>query len=67
MITQRGTIRPCGKRDLRIRIPAWVMKALQDAAIEAGVECKPGAVAAANVLEEWARERERKQAEEKAS
>jgi len=58
MAIERGIIRPPGKSELRLRIPAWVMKQLQEAAIAAGADCKPAAVAAAQILEDWARDRE---------
>jgi hypothetical protein len=51
------TIRNTQKRDIRIRVPAWVAEELHAAAQEAGVSAKHVALAAGQLLEDWAKKR----------
>ena len=46
------------KGELRLRLPKWILDELEASAMESGIEAKPIAAAAAQVLEEWARRRE---------
>lgn len=48
------------KGELRVRIPRWILDELERTAKESGIEVKPVPSAAAQVLEEWAREQENK-------
>lgn len=42
--------------EIRVRVPIWVVEILEREAAAVGITAKPRAVAAAQVIEDWARE-----------
>lgn len=58
-------IRPTDKIEIRLRIPRWIAAQLEIAATESGITKKPMVASAAQILDDWAREREAKMEDSK--